>query len=434
MKKVIAILFVIALLVPTVAMQTPQKPREEIAPEDVVRITTELVQTDVVVTDKNDQVVTDLKLEDFELYDSGKKQDLKFVELVSVDAPAGTAPGRPANVVPGVDTAVARELAAKDVRRVMAFVVDDVTIPPEDMARTRQMLTDFVDNKMQDGDLVAIVRTVGGKGLLEQFTADKQILRRAITQLGVRTIPPYLASNPDDGGRVTPPSPLADTTLTETVGSTNEFDGPSEGTNQVPRAMLALSVSNYIIDSLRQIPGRKSLVLLSGGLPLFDLTQSGSYISDVGQLFRIVTDNATRSGVVINTMDVRGLQTAGAAAKFQDTPGRSALGGGTFAGGDTNTMGRGYDPRMLGDRSLTELLTLRDLAGRTGGSSIVNSNNFGAGLDKILSRSRAYYRLAYRPSEPFDNKFHKVEIKVRRGGLRTYAAEGYYAREEKITG
>jgi hypothetical protein len=52
---------------------SPQKPQQEIAPEDVLRITTELVQTDVVVTDKNDQVVTDLKLEDFEVYDNGKK-------------------------------------------------------------------------------------------------------------------------------------------------------------------------------------------------------------------------------------------------------------------------------------------------------------------------------------------------------------------------
>ena len=433
MKKLNAILFVVVLLVPTVATQTPQKPREATA-EDVIRITTELVQTDVVVTDKDDQVVTDLKLEDFEVYDSGTKQELKFMELVSVEASAGATPGRPTNVAPGVDTAIARELTAKDVRRVMAFVVDDVTIPPEDMARTRQMLTDFVDNKMHEGDLVAIVRTVGGKGLLEQFTADKQILRRAISQLGVRTVPPYLAFSSEDSGRVTPPSPLADTTLTETVSSNNDFDGPSEGTNQVPRGMLALSVSNYIIDSLRQIPGRKSLVLLSGGLPLFDLTRSGSFISDIGHLFRIVTDNATRSGVVINTMDVRGLQAAGVVARFQDTPGRSALGGGTFAGGDVSNVGRGYDPTLLGERSLTEQLTLRELAGRTGGASIVNSNNFKAGLDKILNRSRAYYRLAYRPSEPFDNKFHKVEIKVRRGGLRTYAADGYYARADKTTG
>jgi hypothetical protein len=197
--------------------------------------------------------------------------------------------------------------------------------------------------------------------------------------------------------------------------------------------MLALSVSNYVIDSLRQIPGRKSLVLLSGGLPLFDLTRTGSVMSDVTLLFRIVTDNATRSGVVINAMDVRGFTASGVVAKFENTPAKSALGGGTFAGGDVSTAGL-IDPRLLPDNTLTEQLTLRELAGRTGGVSIVNSNNFAGGLDKILNRGRAYYRLAYRPSEPFDNKFHKVDIKVRRGGVHVYAAEGYFARADKSSG
>ena len=273
----------------------------------------------------------------------------------------------------------------------MAFVVDDVTIPSEDMSRVRDMLSDFVDHKMQDGDLVAIVRTVGGRGLLEQFTADRQILRRAISQLNVRTIPPYLATTGDDNSRITPPSPLSDTTATETLNSGMDFEGPTEGTNQVPRAILALSLSNYIVGSLRQIPGRKSLVLMSGGLPLFDLNRGGAVVGDVGQLFRTLTDNATRSGVVINTMDVRGLKTAGAVASFTETPGKSALGGGTFAGNDANTTGR-LDTALLGDKSPTEQLTLRTLAGETGGVSVVNTNNFSAGLDRVLSRS--YYRLA----------------------------------------
>ena len=436
MKRVSAVCLLIALTISSASAQTtqaPQKPKSpppENAFDDVIRIKTELVQTDVVVTDKNDSIVVDLKLEDFELFENGKKQDLQFMEFVSVDAPGGKQRNEPVKIAPDVDTSVPRDLTAKDVRRVIAFVVDDVTIPAEDNFRVRQMLLDFVDNKMADGDLVAIVRTVGGKGLLEQFTADRQILRRAISQLGVRSVPPHLAFT-GDADRVVPPSPLADTTSTETLASNTDFDGPNEGTNQIPRAILALSVSNYVIDSLRQIPGRKSLVLLSGGLPLFDLSRTGSIGGDIGQLFRRLTDNATRSGVVINTMDVRGLEAAGVVARFEDTPGRSALGGGTFAGNDVSTVGRGYDRALLGERSLTEQLTLRQLADRTGGISVVNSNNFSGGLEKILNRSRGYYRLAYRPSEPFDNKFHHVTIKVSRKGVNTYAAAGFYAREDK---
>ena len=194
MKKIWACILSLFSMAAITIAQTPGQSastQQEVRPQDVVRVTTELVQTDVVVTDKNDQIVPDLKLEDFEVYDSGRKQDVKFMEFISIDAGRRTEGlNGAAKIAPGIDTNVARELSAKDVRRVIAFVVDDVTIPSEDMVRARQMLSDFVDNKMQEGDLVAIVRTVGGKGLLEQFTTDHQILHRAISQLGVRTVPP----------------------------------------------------------------------------------------------------------------------------------------------------------------------------------------------------------------------------------------------------
>src|SRR5919202_5894603 len=143
------------------------------------------------------------------------------MEFVSVDAP-GRSEGSAgvAKVAPGVDTSVARDLSARDVRRVIAFVVDDVTIPSDDLVQVRKMLNDFVDTKMGEGDLVAIVRTFGGKGLLEQFTNDKQILRRAIALIAPRSIPPYLALTGNDQNRVmAPPSPLGDPSATETVNS-----------------------------------------------------------------------------------------------------------------------------------------------------------------------------------------------------------------------
>ena len=54
-----------------------------------------------------------------------------------------------------------RELTAKDVHRVIAFVVDDMTIPYADLATVRQILTDFVDNRMHEGDLVAAALAAG---------------------------------------------------------------------------------------------------------------------------------------------------------------------------------------------------------------------------------------------------------------------------------
>jgi VWFA-related protein len=447
MRKVIALGLAIGLLTTNLVAQSsqqspqqqppppPPKQRQDDQSADILRITTELVQTDVVVTDRNDEIIPDLKLSDFDLFDNGKKQELQFMEFISVDEPGRSEGSSSIQRIAGVDNTVPTDTSAADLRRVIGFVVDDVTIPSEDMSRVRTMLLDFINNKMRNGDLVAIVRTVGGRGLLEQFTADRQILRRAANDLGVRSVPPHLAFSGDDPGRViSTPAPFGDATAADTVSpsSAGDFEGPAEGTNQIPRAVLSLAVANQIVDGLRQLPGRKNLVLVSGGLPMFDLSRTGSIVSDVTQLFRHLTDNATRSGVVISTLDARGLKATGAVAGFQDTPAKSALGGGTLAGGDENpAFGRGMDTVRLGDRSLTEQLSLRVLASMTGGVSVVNSNNFTEGLERVLKRSRGYYRLAYKPSEKFDNRFHQVEVKVRRGGVRVYSGEGYVAREDR---
>src|SRR6266496_1060183 len=188
MKEIFSSCLSILLLfvtLPGQTPQTPQKPQTENAPEDVVRISTELVQTDVVVTDKNDQVIPDLKLEDFKVYENGKRQDLKFMEFVGPQAE----PRLEGSIAVGdqrVDPEVARNLSPKELRRVFAFVVDDLTIPLEDIVSVRNLLTNFVDTQMREGDLVAILRVIGGNGLLQQFTSDRRLLRRAIAQITPR--------------------------------------------------------------------------------------------------------------------------------------------------------------------------------------------------------------------------------------------------------
>jgi hypothetical protein len=153
----------------------PQKPNNELDQDDVIRITTDLVQTNVVVVDSKDRVIPDLSMADFELYDNGKKQELKFLEFVSVDTGRRTEGKRPASDVPAsaIENDNIKGVSAKDVKRVIAFVVDDLTIPINDLTSIRNLLLDYVNNQMLDGDLVAVIRVIGGKGLLQQFTSDR---------------------------------------------------------------------------------------------------------------------------------------------------------------------------------------------------------------------------------------------------------------------
>src|SRR6266404_7705288 len=148
MKRTIALALSFASVFSVAFAQTPSsppKPPQEIAPEDVIRVTTQLVQTDVVVADKNDKIIKDLKLEDFELFDNGKKQELKFLEFVGVEGvdnerrSEGARSSAPKYVEPAGNTGV----SARDLKRVVAFVVDDLTMQAVDLPAVRKMMLDF---------------------------------------------------------------------------------------------------------------------------------------------------------------------------------------------------------------------------------------------------------------------------------------------------
>src|SRR3984893_11773430 len=347
----IAVLLVLASFAPLALTQTPQKAVQEPTPEDIVRITTQLVQTDVVVTDKNDQILNDLRLEDFELYDQGKKQELKFMEFVGVEGPRraeGNRASAPPSALPTVvENTGNAGLTAKDLKRVVAFVIDDLTMQTPDLPPVRKMLLDFVNNKMLDGDLVAIVRVIGGKGLLQQFTTDRQLLRRAISQITL-VVHPYSPSELPDPARLTNPALAAavdSPTATMESSAAPEIFSSNDDNIRYNRSLSAITTANLVIESLRQIPGRKNLVLITEGIPVFEIHDSGSSFSNTSAILSQLTDNAFRAGVVINSLDPRGLRATPGVKGFQATPAKSAMGGGmTMASTvEDNNFGKG-DP------------------------------------------------------------------------------------------
>jgi VWFA-related protein len=451
MRKALALILSASMLPAAAFAQTPAQIPPQNDDEEVVRITSALVQTDVVVTDKDDNIVSDLKLLDFEVYENGKKQDLKFMEFVSVAGERRTEGTRPAGTGLPESARVERELTARDVRRVIAFVVDDLTIPMQDVVTVRNVIRDFVDNRMEHGDLVAIVRTIGGKGLLQQFTSDKALLRRAIDQIVISSNYYSAYNNPDQQGLTKQDMQVSGGNEgLERAEINNELArNVSDETTRTTRGLMGLATANSVIDSLREVPGRKSLVLFSAGVPVMsskmtEVSGTAEGVRDVPvetfgggsssmnlilMSLNRLRDNAVRSGVVVNTMDPRGLAAQRGVAGFDQTPGQSALGGGNpgFGRGVSNVEqsiigpGLGAGPNQL---------SLRTLADATGGVAVVNTNDFKEGLDRVLAYSKGYYVLAYTPQEKFDNKFRKLDVKVRRGGVRVFKYAGYFARED----
>ena len=92
------------------------------------------------------------------------------------------------------------------------------------------------------------------------------------------------------------------------------------------------------------------------------------------------------------------------------------------------------DPRPLGRAPLGGTDALFRLYNETGGRAIINSNDPSGRLDGIIADASAYYLLGYTPSRAFaDGKFHRIDVKVKRRGLRVTARRGYWAPTEKET-
>ena len=167
----------------------PPAPQQTPKPDDVdvVRITTNLVQVDAVVTDSKGKLVTDLKPEEMEIFEDGRKQKITHFSL-SLEPAAATAEPEPkskpsANPVTNAPPVSLNRLKPEDVRRTIAIVVDDLGLSFESTYFVRRALKKFVDEQMRPGDLVAIIRTSGGMGALQQFTVDKRQLYAAIDRV-----------------------------------------------------------------------------------------------------------------------------------------------------------------------------------------------------------------------------------------------------------
>ncbi|HKQ53779.1 MAG TPA: VWA domain-containing protein, partial [Pyrinomonadaceae bacterium] len=181
----LALFLGLSLFVTALAQNPQSAPTEQQqSDDDVVRITTNLVQVDAVVTDKNGRLVTDLSPEEVEIFEDGRAQKITNFSFVST-APAETPPATPR---PAADPKTAPPpppviLRPDQVRRTIALVVDDLGLSFESTAYVRQALKKFVDQQLRPGDLVAIIRTAGGMGALQQFTSDRRQLYAAIERV-----------------------------------------------------------------------------------------------------------------------------------------------------------------------------------------------------------------------------------------------------------
>lgn len=381
--------------------------------EDVVKITSQLVQVDAVVTDKKGAQVTDLTANDFQILQDGKRQEITGFSYV----PLGNNSPQKQQTGQLISSGTLRRTGRG---RVITFVVDDgnCRASSSGIRASREALQKFLNEQMLPDDMVAIYQTRAGSSMFQQYTSDKTALQRVVGRL--RWYPnasgcPVGDGSYFDAARVNTaaiPSANGVKAINEESADEKARRELTEDRNRDNQVLGTLGVLRYALRGLERLPGRKVMILMSDGMPY--QSRSGEML-DAIFYFRDLTEQANRAAVVINAFDIRGSINPDIIE----------------ARDDVSTLG---DPlasdQLVNDRRREQINTqngLVFLANETGGKFYHNQDYLDKPLANALSIERGYYLIAYEPdADTFKGKkFNKIEIRVTRPELSVQTRTGF---------
>jgi VWFA-related protein len=390
--------------------------------QDVVKITTNLVQIDAVVTDKSGRRIVDLKPDEVEIYEDSQVRAITNFSYINLNSnsPAHASQEQKTGVTGA--PLVPRRLRPDQVRRTIALVVDDLGLSFESAFNVRKSLKKFLDEQLQPDDLVAIIRTSGGIGALQSFTTDRRQLYAAADKVKWNLIGrSEIAASPfiSSAGTIARAEPGGHGTITNV-----EMDA-AKHLNQLRQDMFAvgtLGALHYVIKGLESLPGRKSVILFSDGI---NIPRGNDKEDDrIFDILRELTDFANRASVVLYAVDARGLQTLGPSS-----------------GDSTSSFSNEQIAERLANRKNLLIGTqegLTFLSTETGGIAILNSNDLNRGIKRILDDQQGYYLIGYKPDESTfadvngQAKLHHLRVNIKRPGeynVRTRSS--FYGRTEE---
>ena len=364
----------------------------------VLKMNGELVLTNVVARDsKTGEVVRGLTQSDFTILESGKAQHIETFDFESVDRAtplneatvSGLATGATGNGSKAVVVAKPEELRN---HRLIVMFFDLTSMQPEDLDRSVLAAQEFLKNKMQPADLVALVSLGDTLKVDQDFTADKKAL---INEVAVY--------NGTEGQGFAAGATANSNQVEDTTGYTP--DESEYNDLNTDRELFALRA---VANSLEKITEKKSLLYFSGGIQRDGIENQAS--------LRSAINAAVRANLAIYSVDTRGLQSIG---PLGDASTGSLRGTGGFSGGALlNNMNSNFATQEV----------MATLSSDTGGKAFFDSNDFAPAFAQVERDTSAYYAIGFRSTNLVrDGKYRKLTIKVNRPGVKLEYRPGYYA-------
>jgi VWFA-related protein len=362
----------------------------------VLKMNAELVLTNVVARDtKTGELVRGLKQSDFSIYENSKQQQVSTFDFETVEMATPLNEATISGLAVGSNANNAAVVAKpEDLRnhRLIVIFFDLTSMQPEDLDRSVAAAQEFLRNKMQPADLVALISLGNTLKVDQDFTADKTAL---INEVAV-----YNGTE----GQGFAEGATANTNQTEDATGYTPDESEYNDLN-TDRELFALKA---VAKSLEKITEKKSLLYFSGGIQRDGIENQAS--------LRAAINAAVRANLAIYSVDTRGLQ---AVSPLGNASTGSLRGTGAFNGGAlTNNM----------NANLATQEVMSTLSVDTGGKAFLDSNDFAPAFAQVQRDTSAYYAIGFHSSNPArDGRYRKLTIKVNRPGVKLEYRPGYYA-------
>jgi VWFA-related protein len=424
-----------------------------------------LVDVSVVVTDKKGHPIKNLKQGDFEVYDNGRKQDVKFFSQAASEAPSATpdaAAGQNAGaaIAPVFSNSGAGD-TKKDDSSSTILLIDSSNLSFNDLSYARSETMRFLRN-LPAGERVGLYILKSHEfQILAEETSDHAMLEEKLSHWIPSAGELARAQDEEQRNRQQFETVHSIEDLLYVNGNTsNDPEGHTQtldpalrdwGSNPGGNAMMIMvGVARH----LAAIPGHKDLVWVSSDNALVDwsnkavsIEKGDKYIEPITLHVQEAMNNAHVSVYPLDVSQLEGGMTDASIGRknvelAEVTPMRQqqgALGPEASAGQDIDTADNGG--HSLGSTRLAAQMQqdmhsiqgpVRHLAEATGGQIFRRSGGISNELKGVVEDGHASYQLSFYPDGPADGKFHTITVKLtgyQNGANLRYRTGYLYAKE-----